>query len=539
MKRKKQCKHRPERHEDHRLPIRRKIVDRIRAMTEWRFTPLCLAVGYFLLAAPLGVVFHKIPAFDSESDFFWEYLPLAKDYLHGRLTIGQFRGPAYPTLLAGLGWLTGDFVRAGILISALSGAAVVGLTFALLRRLEPGMPALAATSLTAANAVFFMYSYKVGTDMFFVALGMACLYWLLRGDLLHWLDLILAGVFGGIAYLTRYNGIFLLVMVPLLVWINPWRLDIRRRWLSGLVFLAVFFAVIAPWGLHCLQQTGRFFYSLNYRNVALEVYENGKWADSDAIRYRWIHDGGNVDSLWEVIRSRPAGFLFRVASNLWDHVRLNLVQLTGWLVGILAGLGVIAGFMDRPGPRTRLLLLGGGTYLAVLGLIHYEVRYSLFLVPWYGLLAGLALAEKSGPFGHAGWRKIAPWLLMAAVAASLAGAWMANRAAIAGGPEEIVAIADWFRLHIPSEQRGRVVAARKPHIAYYMGLEFKEIPLGEDLDGFLRALRRCRVNYLYFGGAEAYTRPGLARLLDPSLQNPHLKMLAYSVDPLSVLWEVK
>ena len=126
-----------------------------------------------------------------------------------------------------------------------------------------------------------MYSYKVGTDMIFAAAALASLYFLLRENRCRWMNLVLAGLLAGLAYLIRYNGIFLAAAAPFLIWRNPWRLGGWRRWGTGGAFIAFFLATITPWGFHCLREKGQFFYSLNYRNIALEVYEGGNWTAPD------------------------------------------------------------------------------------------------------------------------------------------------------------------------------------------------------------------------------------------------------------------
>jgi len=100
-------------------------------------------------------------------------------------------------------------------------------------------------------------------------------------------------------------------------------------------------------------------------------------------------------------------------------------------------------------------------------------------------------------------------------------------------------LGNWFKENVPPEERGRVIAARKPHIAYYADLEFTVLPTAGSIPELVGKLRRRNVDYLYFGGAEVYTRRNLRDLVNPGIQHDGLKMMAYSKEPLSVLYKIK
>lgn len=103
----------------------------------------------------------------------------------------------------------------------------------------------------------------------------------------------------------------------------------------------------------------------------------------------------------------------------------------------------------------------------------------------------------------------------------------------------MAAIADWFKANVPPEKRGVSVAARKPHIAYYMGIEYVPLPFVHSPDELIRKLKEQNVNYLYFGPMEFFMRPELKVLIDTRRSWPGLKKIATSNDPSSVLYEIE
>src|SRR5574341_724082 len=96
---------------------------------------LVLAAVYFLLMLYVGMKFHTVGDYNVETDFFWGYVPEAKQILHGHFVIEDFRGPAYPALLAIVGAIFKDFFRSGVFLSTLAASCVLFFTFETLKRL--------------------------------------------------------------------------------------------------------------------------------------------------------------------------------------------------------------------------------------------------------------------------------------------------------------------------------------------------------------------------------------------------------------------
>lgn len=506
-----------------------------------RHLGLWLAAGYLAVAATLSFLFHQMPDFGSESDFFYEYLPLAKAFLDGQVVIGAFRGPIYPMVLGIIGRITGDFILAGILISVVSAAIVVFLVFGLIRRLFGAKWALPVALLLALNPNFFMFSYQIGTDMLFVMLLTLSLYLLIQIERKR-PALIFSGIAGGIAYLTRYNGIVVLVGALLILVVNFWKAGWAKRLILTIVFTASFFATITPWGLYCLKEKGNFFYNEYYQGVGYELYGQGvgKGVDPMSNPSRNQFDAANpMSSAKDVLLRDPLSLGAKILKNAFTYAWNNAIYLTGWPIGLLALAGVVLLFFT-PANRHRLAFyLFNLAFFGVLLMIHYEIRYPLFLIPCYLILAvrALFLADLAVPWRHLA--KISVALLLGLMAWTGVQSYRENSARIGSGPEEVRIIANWFKENVPAAKRKKIVAARKPHIAYYMGVDFVTIPVAGDEREMIEKLKAQHVDYLYFGGAEVATRRNLINLVDPSVPHEGLKMMAYTADPASVLYRLE
>ena len=113
-----------------------------------------------------------------------------------------------------------------------------------------------------------------------------------------------------------------------------------------------------------------------------------------------------------------------------------------------------------------------------------------------------------------------------------------NNENINSGPTELLTLRDWYQEHIPDKQKGKIVAARKAHVAYYLDMDFKLMPMADSYNEFITKLRNEKVDYLYFGIAEAGLRKELQFLIDPKNNHPGLEVVVYFTNPPSVLYKV-
>jgi len=501
-----------------------------------RWEPVILAAGFFIIMTIVSFSYHKIGDYGVETDFYWSYVPEARSFLNGSVYISPFRGPVYPVALAAASLIIQDIFHAGILLAILSASLVLYFSYRIFMTLYDRRMALWGTMLIMVNPVFIQYSYSAGTDMFFNALVTGVLY-LYAGFRKSIPFVILTAFISAVAYLTRYNGVFLVLVIPFcLLILNHDRLETKKRILLSLLFLAVFALTILPWGLYCLQEKGQFLYNNNYRNIAYELYGKGKisW---DAF---WSQQQSGVNSFGDVILKDPGLFIRNVAANTGIHFFQDMKQLMGLQTGIFVIAGIISLFFSRPDRKKWTLFVFHIAFFSVLLVVFYSNRFSLFLIMVYVLLALTPLLDKNNvvyqKFRFSGLTLLIPVVLVLWTGIR---SYAFNSRTIQSGPREILTISEWYQKNVPDEEKGDIVSARKPHIAYYMDLTFQRIPYVGSVNEMIRSLRKDSVDYLFFSGIEASTRPDMRHLLNPKQAPPDLIPLVYTRRPPAVLYRLR
>ncbi len=494
---------------------------------------ITLAAFYFIVLLYLGLKYHVVGDYHVETDFFQAYVPTAKDIVKGIWTIEDFRGPAYPAVLALFGFFIKDFFTAGIIVSALTAALTIFFTFELIRTLFRPDIAIVVVLLTAVNSTFVQYSYTAGTDMTFNCFTAAAVYFLLKDAKYSPLNLVLSALFAAAAYLTRYNGIFVLAAVPLIVTLlNIYNVEMKRRLIISGMFIGLFFLFIAPWGIHSLNEKGSFFYNKNYLNIAYEMFAKGQvgWDQY------WNVESAKYHSLAQVIFADPGLFLSTLFRNFVEHFLSDMELLVGWGIGICCMAGLIGLWKTRPQPRQSAYFVFGALMFLVLLLVFYGERFSMFLIPVYATFGVVTLTWER-------WRGI-PFYNGFLIAAVLIGwtfvrSYDFNRQNIDSGPKEITVIADWFNANVKDFDESKVVVSRKPHIAYYINKTMRYFPYVNTFDALERETKKMNADYFFYGIYEANMRPEFQSLLNPKLAPAWLEPITYTTNPPSVLYRVK
>jgi hypothetical protein len=501
-----------------------------------RFAGLGIAGLYFVVMLLISLQYHVVGDYNVETDFYWSYVPQARHILEGAVPIEDFHGPAYPMVLAVISFITRDLFHAGVVLSTLAAALSLLLIFELVKKLFRPDIALFAVLLVAVNTTFVRYSYTAGTDMLFMAFITASTFFLLREEQLRWSNIAFSALFAAIGYLTRYNGLSAVVGVPAaLIIANPFQQTMRDRLKASAVFAGVFFLAIAPWGVYCLVQKGSFFYNRNYLNIAYEMFAKGKigWDQY------WYGEAQKFTSLTQVIFADPGLFATSLVRNLIDHATSDFDLLLGWQVGIFSLLGIAAFFKYRPTSRVLGYFLIGAAFFGVLLLVFYGERFSMYLLPVYGVLALKALSVPAlAQFRF--WKTIQAGGLVAIVLViwTMNSSLNFNRENIDSGPREVLSFGSWFHQNYGDSERGKIVIARKPHVAYYLDMKLEMFPYVDTYEQLVAEMRRSKASYLYFSRMEAGMRPQFQQLLDPRNAPKELRPLTYTTNPPAVLYKI-
>jgi hypothetical protein len=503
-----------------------------------KHTGLIIAAIYFLIVGFISFIFHTVGDYGIETDFFWGYVPSAKKFLSGEIPMDAFRGPLYPMVLAIFGFILGDFFRAGIFIAVLSASVLIYVTFELLKKIFSTVISFFVTVLLIVNPVFIQYTYSAGTDMFFNALASLTLYFFFKNNELSYKNLILAAIFGGLSYLTRYNGIFLASFVFVILFVNSWNINWISRVKAAVIFSVAFLITFSPWGFYCLSEKGSFFYNENYKNIAYEVYGKEKMSWDDF----WFSESSKITSLTEVIFKDTGLFVSTIIGNIADHFLQDMEKLISWHLGVFVILGFALLIISNPFKKWKTQETGyylvNLFFFALLLVVFYSERFSLFLIPFY-----LVIALQPMFFERLKVAKFLPKtlkyvLLIGLISFTFYKSYSFNSDNINSGPTELLTLRDWYEENVSLEMKGKTVAARKAHVAYYLDMDFKLLPMADSYEDLISKLRESQVDYLYFGIAEAGLRREFQYLIDPKGDHPGLEVVVYFKDPPSVLYRV-
>ncbi len=497
--------------------------------------PLIFAGGYVVIMAAVAFSSHHIGDYAVETDFYWAYAPHAKQLLSGNIIVDQFKGPGYEMVLAAFSSATADLFGAGMAISLLSAGIVLFLTYKLVTKLFNPEAGFLTSLVMATNHIFLVSSYTASTDMFFNLLAVLVLYLLLSSGEFRLKNIAAAGAVAGFAYITRYNAVsFFLAGILGILFLNFGRTDWRRRLLATAVFLGSALPFIVLWGIYCRSQTGSFFYNNNYLNIAYEMFGKGKMS-WDQYCYAYA---SQFHSYFDVLAHDPYGFLTQIAINSADHFWSDLSLLMGLPVGIFAIGGILALAIRRIDRRQMMFFVFACTFYLILLPVFYGERFSLYLIAPLALLAVSFFQWDKFPspgFPSFGLKHL---LLTGIIVVSATLSFRHVNTEIGSGPAEILQIRDVFLQNPANSRPGQRVVARKPHIAYYLNMEFIPFPYVETLDDLLAQSRSSGATHLFYSAIEAGLRPQFRYLLDPRRAPPGLRPIVQTSYPPSVLYEL-
>ncbi|MGA1367895.1 MAG: ArnT family glycosyltransferase, partial [Blastocatellia bacterium] len=387
-------------------------------MISRRWVPLCLCLLH------CGVLFlparsHPFGNYATETDFYHYYAPDATRLMAGAFPENPYQGPGYPAALGLIAKTTGqDLFAVGKWLSVVCAVAVGGLLAILFGRLLGWGGGIGAQLLFIFSGEVPQFSINAATDLFFLAICLAALV-ALPGAAHPRREgtgrIVLAAALSGAAYLTRYNGLFLiLTCVAALLWIDPVAAAWRRRLVTVGLYLAICLLVASPWFYANAVHRGSPLYNTNYLNLATQFYPElvaGK-TNQDGTRALAERFGSFKDVLMYDPGRVAEVYPRSLGQSLWYSLTGGLVHP---LMGVLAWMGIILFLWRRRDAKGLVLLWGAGLYLLLMALNHWETRYYFFIGALYSGMAVLAIQTAgewlAGKGAGAPWRKWAGRLL--------------------------------------------------------------------------------------------------------------------------------
>jgi 4-amino-4-deoxy-L-arabinose transferase-like glycosyltransferase len=479
--------------------------------------PLLYAFAYAGLGIFLQLRFFPIGDIDLETDFYGDLVIAAQHLAAGRFSVHDFpwKGPVYAFALTPARWIAGDWYRGAVVLSALAGGATLLLAYRLTLRLFDRRVAILSMFTASLVVEFFVQYHRASTDVLFLLISLASMgCTLLAGGSLR--RHAAAGGLAALAFLTRYNGLFLVGGAALALGIvNPERLPRRQRGQAFGVYLGVFLLVCAPWFLASWMETGRVLATRNLQNVVAAFYGEARWQNEAAVE---------VPSVRALVARDPAYFATRYGLHLVEHATKNLSQLLGWPAALLPIIGIVAIALRRPTRQQTALYLFAVVYWLCMGIVFYAPRFFLpMILP--SLAAGFSVWPGTGTVRNgtgpqqAAVRRQAPGRRLHApewrpIALSLLAAFVFVLTAVQVRRIVVIErrihqrrplyILDAARALAPQARAVKPrLLARKGHIAYYSGFDFSLIPTNvTSLEELVRTARSENAQYVVYSRVE-------------------------------------
>ena len=141
----------------------------------------------------------------------------------------------------------GDAFKSANVVAVSSSVLFLWATYLIFKNLFGRKIALLTTLATLTSSAFFLHGMASMTDMPFACLSMLSVSLLVKKRVPTMKEMSLAGVVGGLATITRTNGIVLLLFIPLWVLINPYHLNLKRRVGLAVAYLVPCLAIQVRW----------------------------------------------------------------------------------------------------------------------------------------------------------------------------------------------------------------------------------------------------------------------------------------------------
>ncbi len=487
---------------------------------------------------------HPFGNYATETDFYHFYAPDAERLAAGQFPQNTYQGPGYPAtlaLVAKLAGMSGDLFTVGKWMSVVSAVLCGSLIFVLFARLFGRWVGLGAQLIAMVSGEFPQFSINAATDVFFLLLCLATLVIFTYERIAPGWRVALAGAFTGIVYLTRYNGLFLLV--AFLIGITL--LDcFRRKWPERLalsaIFVALFLVVSSPWLIANYKRHGSPFYNTNYLNVATEFYPElvANKTNQDATRAL----AERFHSFRDVLGYDPRRLIARYPANLYESLRNSSKDtLVNQLVAWMAWLGMSLALALRRSKNVGLVLIAGALYLLLMALNHWETRYYFFVMVLYAGFAAFAaaawldVARSLGLMKSRAFASIPIAMVAAMFALSLSESRQDVKRFLESQPTEIISARDY--LSSVGATGGKRIVARKPHLPYLSRNEWVFFPQVKSLEEFRAWVEANRVDYIAIGKRELKERKELSALGKPENAPDWLKAVWANDDPVFILYK--
>ena len=496
--------------------------------------PIALCIIYLVAVLYVGQMY-SIGSYGN-SDFYSMYAPDADRIASGRFPEKSVSGPGYPVLLMAISKLTRDHFISGKLISAIAASLCGLVSFYLFRRLFGYRAAMLALPIIFVSGEFALFSIDPATDIMFLLLCLMVILIFIHKEMRPWPKAALTGALGGLAYLTRSNGLFLPVTcLTAVVVFNSLEVPLLRRLKIAAVHAFCFLATIAPWLLLNYKYHG----STNkvYLNMAVEFYGFEKTWDGIMQAATMFH------SFSDVVLYDPKKFVLHYFSHIFVTFLKSLSsEFLVAPLGVLAIVSIPVVLIKGRRKEVWIVVLSVLVYFLLMNFSIWESRYYFYVrVCYIGLACNLIVLAadwltSKGVLtkGIAQLGMVCAGLLVFSISAI--GSGKDIKRLIAEQPYELFAASEYLKSVSPEGVR---IMARKPHLAYLSNGIQVFFPRAKSLEELRDALKKTPADYLVYDSLALKLRPELKILADQVNTIPWLRPVYSDLPGSLVIYRVE
>jgi hypothetical protein len=462
--------------------------------------------------------------YGTETDYLGGFIKEAQRILDGKPLLLKFHPPLYSAVLAFVQSLFHDWFLTGLLLSWISGAIVLGMSFIFFFQLGGRYAAWGSLAGLVSSHAFLSYSAQATSDLFYLALYCSSFFFalqaLLRKNNLFW---VITGFVAGSALLTRSNSLTLLALFAF-----PWirSVSFKIRFKNFLWLLIAFIVPLLIWVIIAKSTGSQVTPSGNHINLALTYFSQ----DTDRISgdARKLVEG-RFHNIFDVLTYDPLHIAITYVKDFYGMLKNNLAQnlLLAFPLNLFALPGLFFLVFRTNRPFIVLFMIATLLQIFLNNFKAYEMRYYLFLIPVLGAGVGLCIKKISESIPHF----IIVIILLPFIIFGLTESFLKTYSSLHSEDRELSEAVPVVKKWLNSDT---VVIARKSHIAFYTKSQlfgFPQVDTLKDLHMAIEKKWKGNPVYLYFGSAEFRRRSQFDVLGNPEDKPEWLEVVAKSNKP--------
>lgn len=488
-------------------------------------------IGISILVILMAILCFKREAlnYGVETDFLGGFVPEAIRFINGNPLKLVFHPPLYSIFLSSVYLIFKDWIISGMTLSLISSCIVMITSYHFIKLTFGEKEAIGAISGCFFSWAFISFSIQASSDMFFFAVYYCCMFAIAMAEKKQkkyfW---IIGGIFAGLVFLTRSNGIpimFVLLFAVVSKCKNISKKKIFVFMLSGAMFPIIF------WTLYAKISNSPVYVQSNYENLALSYFSKGGDRISGDATAEASKEFSNIR---QVLTKDPKHILYRYVKDLLNGSKSLFTDGTviAYPFILFALPGLILLFLNNFDKFKLILLVNLLAMILFVNLHAWLSRLYLFMIPILGAGIITLIGNMNLKFNLKPNTKFLFIIVPILILIFLTNIKIHYRQFVKS--EAIDSLAASKKLINRKNIKKAIIISRKPHLRFYTGSKgygFPNVKTIKELHMVIKnMISPCNGNtvvYLFYGSSERILRPQFSILENSDFHAPWLKKVGW------------